>query len=234
MFWQHVASQMFGIDMEQPVPEDRATIGAVVPATFNGTSNQARHAVAVLRGASCVMAFGERAERPTAFVSVDASGRAFEYLPFDGVTRDIAVGMERLSAVRLRMRVSRQGAADELFELEAAEEMSADLPVGQYAGRVEACQEAGPLKISITAGAADADGWALSCRIPGNCAAQASVRRGDTPGHYAVALRIDGPRGCSLNDRTLPGELALVGKRVLLTFPTDAGGILYLGVRTQA
>jgi len=213
-------------------------VHAVMPEVFRGTSNRMRHAVAVLRGTSHVgiVAFGERAGQPSAFVYLDHAGGATEYVPFDGVTRPVEISVACLSPGDLRLRISRDGADDELFVLSSVDtlDLPRETPAGQYAGRVEACQEAGPLKVSITAGETPGAGWQLSARVPGNCSVQASVAPCDAPGCHAVAVRIAGPRGCSLNGRTLNGELAMVGGQVLLTVRNDTGGLLYMGARAPA
>ncbi|WP_155888166.1 hypothetical protein [Cupriavidus sp. WS] len=225
--------------MEQADRDECATRDVVTPEVFNGSSNLARHAVAVFRGMAPagVLAFGDEAGKLTAFVQLEGDGRAVEYVPFDGATREVSAATERPSPDTLRVRVQRPGREVEVFTLAADRTAAppADAVAGHYAGRVEACQEAGPLRLDIVRGE-EAEAWQLSSRIPGNCSAQASVLPAGAGGHYELALQVRGPRGCSLNGRMLPGRLALLdaGARLLLTIGTDAGGILYTGTRAQA
>lgn len=155
---------------------------------------------------------------------------AVECIPFEGVTRDVALVSDLTEEGKITLRLlpgtdQEQGVFLRIEEL--APFPGEDSLVGNFVGQVWALEEGGKLDIEVTATEA---GYRLLARIPGNCVAYGILADSDS-GLSPVELRIDGPRSCLIRGKPLVGYAFWRRDMPMFTVavPLAGGGILYVG-----
>ena len=200
-------------------------------------------AIAVFHGSTGhgLLAYGGQPGMPAGFVDIGPDGHGTEYQPFEGTVRKVTVTVARTAqAVEIRLARGDDGHAHHetqrwtLGRDAPAPDARARL-AGVWRGTVHAQCEAGTIDVSID------EAGRIATRVPGNCAvsgqlsdAAAARQPRAYPLSSAVSLRVSGPRHCLPGGKALTGECLGFGPRLLAVCRTDAGGMLFLGERTDA